>query len=397
MAAGVAMLGTASRGPLRAGLLAGLLVAAGPFAGAALAADTRAGSSLEIVDPVGEDLYGAAATVLVTTAVDGDAVLAGGTVTVAGDIAGDALLAGGSVDVAGVIGDDLRAAGGQVVISGLVTDQAIVAGGNVALAPEGAIAGRMWIAGNDVEVAGQVGGDLQVTAASVRIGGRIEGDVDIRARRIEIEPGAIIAGDLTWRSDAEPVIAEDAQILGNVGGARPAFDDEGGLRLGRGIGGRLALALAVFLATAVLWRLFPEFVRRGSGTLRAAPVRTLVAGGVAFMLTPLAVLVLLLTAIGWLLALVLVAGYAFALAGTGLLALAALAEAFASRGVPGAGWSRRLLLLALLSAGVVLLQGVPGIGGLVTILLWLCGLGMTVRVLREPAPGDRGVLPAVPG
>jgi cytoskeletal protein CcmA (bactofilin family) len=378
--------------------LAVLLALAGLLAGVPAAAATRAGGSVEITEPVADDLYAAAGTVWLTAAVDGDAVLAGGTVTVAGDVASDALLAGGSVDVAGVVGDDLRAAGGQVTISGLVTDQAIIAGGTVALAPEGAVAGRLWIAGNDVDVAGQVGGNLQVTAATVRIGGRIEGDVDVRARRIEIEPGATIGGDFTWRSDAEPVIAEDAQILGNIGGARPAFDDERGFRAGRGLGGRLALALAVFIAAAVLWRLFPDFVRRGSGKLRAAPLQTLVTGAAAFALTPLVVLMLFVTAIGWLLAIVLVAGYGFALAGTGLLALAALAEAFASRGGGAAGWSRRLLLLAVITTSVVLLQGVPAVGGLVTILLWLAGLGMAVRVLRDPpTPADRGALPAAPG
>jgi hypothetical protein len=360
-------------------------------------AATRGGGSVEIRDPVGDDLYAAAGQVVVTGPVDGDAVLAGGSVTVGGDVSGDALLGGGSIEVTGVVGDDLRAGGGQVIVNGLVTDQAILAGGTVVLGPEGAVAGRMWVAGNSVDVLGQVGGNLRVTAATARIGGRIEGNVEVAARSIEIEPGAIIAGDLIWRSDAEPVIAEDAQILGAIAGSTPAFDDEGGGR-GGDIGSRLVLAVAVFIATAVLWRLFPDFVRRGSQKLREAPVRTLLSGALAFLLTPLAVFVLFLTAIGWLLALVLMAGYGFALAGTGLLALAALAEGIAGRGVGGPGWSRRLLLLAVLTAGVVLLQGVPGVGGLVTVLLWLLGLGMVVRVLRDRDPAvDRGLPPPSPG
>ncbi|MBL8226790.1 MAG: hypothetical protein JNM50_15815 [Chromatiales bacterium] len=360
-------------------------------------AATRGGGSVEIRDPVGDDLYAAAGQVVVTGPVDGDAVLAGGSVTVGGDVSGDALLGGGSIEVTGVVGDDLRAGGGQVIVNGLVTDQAILAGGTVVLGSEGAVAGRMWVAGNSVDVLGQVGGNLRITAATARIGGRIEGNVEVAARSIEIGPGAIIAGDLVWRSDAEPVIAEDAQILGTITGSTPAFDDEGGGRW-RDIGSSIVLAVAVFIATAVLWRLFPDFVRRGSQKLREAPVRTLLSGSLAFLLTPLAVFVLFLTAIGWLLAIVLVAGYGFALAGTGLLALAALAEGIAGRDVAGPGWSRRLLLLAVLTAGVVLLQGVPGVGGLVTVLLWLLGLGMVVRVLRDRDPAvDRGLPPPSPG
>lgn len=367
------------------------------IAGPVLAA-TRAGGSVEIRTPVAEDLYTAAAQVVVTAPVDGDAVLAGGVVTLGGDVSGDALLAGGSIDVTGVVGDDLRAGGGRVSVTGLVTDQAILAGGTVVLGPGGAVAGRMWVAGDSVDVQGQVGGNLRITAGTVRIGGRIEGNVEVAARSIEIGPGASIAGDLIWRSDGEPVIAEDATILGAIAGSTPAFDTGTGGGRDRDLGGRGVLAVAVFIATAVLWWLFPGFVWRGSQQLRTAPVRTLLSGVLAFLLTPLAGLVLFLTAIGWLLALVLVAGYGFALAGTGLLALAALTESIAGRGAGGPGWARRLLLLAVIVAGVVLLQGVPGVGGLVTLLLWLLGLGMVVRALREPGPlADRGAPPASPG
>lgn len=374
-----------------------LLAVAGLGIAMPVLAATRGGGSVEIRDPVGDDLYAAAGQVVVTGPVDGDAVLAGGSVTVGGDVSGDALLGGGSIQVTGVVGDDLRAGGGQVIVNGLVTDQAILGGGTVVLGSEGAVAGRMWVAGNSVDVLGQVGGNLRITAATARIGGRIEGNVEVAARSIEIGPGAIIAGDLVWRSDAEPVIAEDAQILGNISGSTPAFDDDGDGRRGD-IGGRIVLAVAVFIATAVLWRLFPDFVRRGSQKLREAPLRTLLSGSLALLLTPLAVFVLFLTAIGWLLAIVLVAGYGFALAVTGLLALAALAEGIAGRDVAGPGWSRRLLLLAVLTAGVVLLQGVPGVGGLVTVMLWLLGLGMVVRVLRDRDPAvDRGLPPPAPG
>lgn len=361
------------------GAVAPLLLA---FSGAVLAAEGRAGGQLVVDEPVAEDLYAAAGTVLVTAAVDGDAVLAGGSVTVSGDVASDALLAGGTVEVDGVVGDDLRTAGGTVNLRGLVTDQAIIAGGLVLLAPESAVGGRAWIAGNTVDAQGQVGGNLRITGGTVRVSGDIEGDVEITARAIRIEPGARIGGDLIWRSPREPDIADDASIGGNIVGGDVPDDASFGTDSRAAAGaGRVLLGMALFLATATLWWLFPWLVRRAADDLRAAPGRTLLVGLLAFMATPLAIFSLFLTLVGWLLAFVLLAGYTFSLAATGLLALAAVAELVAGRSGAQPGWPRRLVVLLLLVAGVVLLQFVPGIGFVVTLLLWIAGLGLLVRAL----------------
>jgi cytoskeletal protein CcmA (bactofilin family) len=358
-----------------------LLVLASP----AGAAEGRAGGQLELTEPVAEDLYAAAGTILLTAAVDGDAVLAGGSVTVSGDVAGDALLAGGTIDIDGVVGDDLRTAGGNITLRGLVTDQAIVAGGAVTLGPESAVGGRAWLAGNTVAVEGQLGGNLKVTAGTVRVSGQIEGDAEITARAISIEPGARIAGNLVWRSPVEPDIAPEAEILGNVvGGEVPADAAFTSDTSSAGTAGRLLLGAALFLAAATLWWLFPWLVSRASAELRAAPGRTLLAGVVTFFATPFVIFVLFLTLVGWLLAFALLAGYSFALASTGLLALAALADLVAGRGTATAGWGRRLGLLLVVTAATVLLQGVPGVGWLVTVFLWVAGLGMVVGVLRGP-------------
>lgn len=356
-------------------------------------ADGRAGSQLTITEPVAEDLYATAGTLVLDTTVAGDAVLAAGTLTLAGDVASDALLAGGTVDIDGVVGDDLRAAGGTVNLRGLVTDQAIVAGGAVTFTADSAVGGRAWIAGNAVDVQGQVAGDLRVTGARVSIAGSIGGNAEVTGSDVRIEPGAFIAGDLVIRGTAEPVIAEDARILGDVVTV-PDGADAAAAEAAPGIAGRLLLALAVFLAAAALWRLFPALVERAGGELRAAPGRTLLGGVLALAGSPVLILVLFGTVVGWLLALVLVAAFALAVAAAGLLALAAIAGLVAGRAGAAPGWGRRLTLLALVSAGAVLLQAVPGLGGLVTVALWVAGLGMLVRALQgRPAAG----LPAAPG
>lgn len=372
----------------RAGM-AGLLAA---WSGAALGA-ALVGNDLRLADALGEDLYAAAQSVEVLASVEGDAVLAAGSVRISGDVTGDVMAAAGQVVMEGGVGDDLRAAGGQVIVSGFVTDHAVLAGGSILLTGTSAVAGRVWASGGNVDVAGQVGGGLKVMGGSVRIAGQVEGDVDVTARELRVEPGAVIGGNLIWRGSGEPDIAEDARIFGDIL-AEPAAPDLAppDLADGPGFGTRIVAILALFLAGAGLTWLAPGLVSRAGVSLRAAPVSTLLWGAVALVMTPVAVVFLFVTVIGWLLALLLVAAWLFGLVLAVLLGLTALADGLLRRG-PGLGDggrfpARRLLVLLILATVLVLLRTVPVVGGLVTLVLLLAGLGCLVNLLRGPTlPG----------
>ncbi|MEZ5565530.1 MAG: polymer-forming cytoskeletal protein [Gammaproteobacteria bacterium] len=235
------------------------------FGSGLAAAETRLSDSVIISQVLDDDLYAAAGKVRIDGRVTGAAVVAAGSARFSGDVDGDVIVAAGRVDVEGGVGDDLRAAAGNIQIAGFVTDQATLAGGTVAITRDGAIGGRTWIAGGDVEVDGQVGGDLKVAAGTVVIRGRIVGTVEVAARTIRVEPGAIIRGDLVWRSSQPPEIAGDARIYGAVRAAGegeapwPASSSDSAST------GRWAFGITILVAALILLWSAPRFVANAAG------------------------------------------------------------------------------------------------------------------------------------
>lgn len=352
-------------------------------------AETRFSDSVVITGAIDDDLYAAGGEVRIEGAIAGTAALAAGSVEIAGDIEGDVILAGGRINLDGGVGDDLRAAGGTVQVTGFVTDQATIAGGSVTVGPGSAIGGRTWLAGGDVEMAGQIGADLHVAAGIVVISGRVVGDVEVAAREIRVEPGAVIGGDLIWRSDLAPLIAEDARILGAVRAAGEdapaAASDEPSSRFDGGWAVGIALASAALI---LLW-FAPRLAGRAAVVFREAPGRTLLLGAASIVLTPIAALVLFATVLGWLLGLVVLAGYVFAVLLSGLVGLLIVTNILRGRlggTAPEGGW-RSATLLLLVVVLLMLAQRVPVLGGLLGTLLVLAGFGALTALVTGRATG----------
>lgn len=372
-----------------------LLLLAGTAAPAL--AETRAGDTVTIGGLVEDDLFAAGARVRVSGAVAGDATIGAGTLDVDGDLEGDGLLAAYRMVLAGGVGDDLRAVAGDLTLGGFVIDHAVIAAGNVTLTPDSAIGGRTWIAAGHLEAGGQVGDDLRVVADTAVISGQVDGNVEITARRIRVAPGAVINGELVWRSEAPPEIAEDAEIMGGVVSAADV-DDAANAPLPAGPVPGIALGLAWFVAALVLLWLRPVLVSRAAAVFAAAPGRTLLLGVATLVLAPLGAVVLFVTLLGWLLGLLLLAAFLFALVLAAVLGLLMLVQLVAGRirgagqpdVAPGAGGWRSVALLAAFTAGVVALQGVPVLGSVVNGLLLLAGLGSLAALATGRAAAQSG-------
>lgn len=352
-------------------------------------AETRFSDSVVVSDSIDDDLYAAGGEVRIEGSVAGSAALAAGSAEISGDVEGDVILAGGRINLDGGVGDDLRAAGGNVQVTGFVTDQATIAGGSITIGPGSAIGGRTWLAGGDVEMAGQVGDDLHVAAGTVVISGRVVGNVEVAAREIRVEPGAVIGGDLVWRSELPPLIAEDAQVLGEVRSAGEAELEPAGNGTSPGFGGDWAVGVALAAAALILLWFAPQLAARTAFVFREAPGRTLALGAASIVLTPIAALALFVTVLGWLLGLVVLAGYVFALLLSGLVGVLIVTVLLRGRLAPsgGTGGWRSAGLLVLVVMVLVLAQRVPVLGSLLGVLLVLGGFGALTALLTGRATG----------
>lgn len=342
-------------------------------------------------DDVREDLYLAGGSVYALGNVEGDLVAAGGQIEIEKQIDGDLLAAGGAITLRGRVRDDLRAAGGNVSISGEVGDDAVVGGGRVLIAPTASVGGRAWLAGGNVEVYGRIGKALRAAGGTIVISGEVNGDVDLAGGRIEIGPGAVIAGNLNYRSRNEAHIDAGARIRGTVTRLDMPIQEEERAAVGVV---RFGMLVSLIVAGIVLYLLFPLAATGAARALRDEPWKALGLGLALLAATPFVILLLFASLIGVWLALILMALFpVLLLAGflTGALALGDLALAWRAKpkktAKPGTG--RRVLSIVAALVAIWIVGFIPVLGALVCLALLLFGVGGLALQLWHRYAGAR--------
>jgi len=334
----------------------------------------QAGEMVRIHGVVADDVYAAGGTVDVLATVEGDVVVAGGHVAVRERVSGDVMAAGGAVTVSADVGDDVRLAGGDVTLSGTVRDDAIAAGGNVTITSDSAIGGRAWLSGGRIEVAGTIARELKAAGGRIVLSGQVDGDVELTGRDISILEGAIINGNLTYRSPEEAHIASGARVLGSID---HELVEEPVVAVGAAVA---VISIVVLLSLAVtgiaLYLLFPHSIDASVASMRSEFWKCVGLGLAIFAATPVIMSVLFMTVIGWLPAVVigplyailLLAGFLTALFFVGDLGLRLLGRREPSRG-------KRLWSFVVALIVVTVLGLVPVAGTLLLFVLMLMGVG----------------------
>lgn len=277
-----------------------------------------------------------------------------GTVLIEGTVTGDVDAVAGDVRIAetGTVEGDLESAAGSVTIDGTVDGTMEAAGGSVTIAANGT-----------------VGGPISIGAAHVTIDGSVESDAEIGAETIQLGDEATIAGDLRYGGSLEgntDAVAGEIEEDPSIGvdltpPAMPVLDWVFTL---------YALVLNLLLGAALL-ALFPRFSDRVADRVASRPVRTGLTGLAAVVGVPILLIALAIT----------IVGIPFAIAGAFGFAL------FVWIGVVYGRFAVAAWLLSLLSVenrwlalvvgmvGGALLTLVPYLGGLLTLLIVLLGLG----------------------
>jgi len=337
-----------------------------------IAAAQDAGETVVKRGLIKEDVYAAGESVTIDADVIGDAVVAGGDVSVAGKVSEDIIAAGGQVRIRGNIGDDVRAAGGQVDISATIGDDLIAAGGQVTLSPDTTVKGRTWLSGGDIEVRGRLGRELKVAGGSISLAALVNGDVELMGDNIRVEAGTDIRGNLVYRSNNEIYVDEQANITGSVVRKPLPYHEE----WGRG-GGLVMSILTIFVSVLLLSYFFPGFLGAAVESLRTRPGKSLLTGLILLVMIPVAVLLLFITAVGWLAAIVVLAMYFVAIAIATLVGVRTITEVAAGwfKQELAGSWRRLTLALALTVIAISVIGLIPVIGGLLWFLLLIGGLG----------------------
>jgi len=360
------------------------------LAPATFAASDNEISQRDVVLPVGQvvnrDYFAIGRSVEISGTVNGDVYAFGGQVLVDGKVNGDLITAGGTVRVSGEVTQDLRAGGGQVTISGKIGRNITVGGGNVEIIEGATIAGSAVIGGGNVSLAAPIGSNVKIGAGNLTISNKINGDLDAAVSSIRLTSKSEIVGNLTYWSNNQASIDKEAKVIGTVTKkAPPKAPETNAGRVVRGVAGfnifsSLVGLVSSFIIGLLLISLFPKYTEAAVNTLRKRPWVSLGFGFLALILTPIIFVVLLITVLGIPLAFNLLGFYLITIYLTRLFTIL-----WAGRAIFERTGNKTHEIWALIIGLVIyyLLGLVPIVGGIVTFLVVISGLGTAILTTRD--------------
>ncbi|MCA9596490.1 MAG: hypothetical protein KC776_24410 [Myxococcales bacterium] len=246
-----------------------------------------------------------------------------------------------------------------------------VTGGNIRV-EKNEVVRDLTVMGGNADVLGTVTGDLSVMGGSavVRNGARVKGDATVLGGALEVEDGARVDGDVGVLG-GRLRRGKSAKIGGDV-----SSREDGGFSLTRtlrDVGSAITRTALLFVFGAVLLALATRRMESMQKEIAARPMRTFALGVVGVIVFGVLVVVLCVTIIGIPLAVIAALLGAFGTYAGIAAVLATAGGALAHHKTPNA-----YVHLAIGCFGYLVLSSLPWIGGLVTAVVVLIGIGALV-------------------
>jgi cytoskeletal protein CcmA (bactofilin family) len=341
-------------------------------------------------DVVDEDVYVTSVSSTVDGVIDGDLTIFTGDLTIVGEVTGSVtVFSSGSVSIAptGTVGGSLNGVAVSATIEGAVEGDVFIAAPSVVISETGSIGRDAMLFGGTAKVEGMVARDLRGRTFRLVIDGDIGGDVDIASQRLEFGEGAVVGGDVLYRTPGDAAGASGASI----GGTLTRLPTQSNFVYGI----ILALANVVGFFGFLVAGIVALFTARGTsaratGSILMSPIKSFAVGVATVILLPLAIIVLGMTLVGIPLAIigVLIAIAMFILGPLPAVTAMGNLILFRRGGIFGAFiagavlWRLGIWIVPVIGGVLYLLAMVWGIGG------WVLGIYETRKSSRfSPGPG----------
>lgn len=364
-------------------VLSGLLLAAilmALTAAPALAFDGRTGDAVTVAqgEVVNDDLYLAGGSIIIDGTVNGDVFAAGREITINGDINGSVTIGGQFVTINGSVRDSVRLAGMNIVVSGDIGGDAVIFGQMTAIKSGSSIGGDLVVGASSVDINGAVSGRVLGGANNIVITNIVGEDVAVETESLTVASTADIKGNLSYTSKNKAAIQEGARIEGTTTQTLPEIKEPQKTGPAAEIPGKIIGFLMTFITGLVIIFLATRRITDMSEALIKHPWYCLGWGAFLLCVTPLAIIILLITVVGIPIALILTALYAIAIYLSIIPVSLCIGRLIIGRARTE---NRRGLLLGALAVGLViliLLKLIPIVGIIVGFACALFGLGTII-------------------
>jgi cytoskeletal protein CcmA (bactofilin family) len=330
-----------------------------------------------------DNLYTAGGSVNINGETKGDLTTAGGMVNVVGTVEQDALVVGGTINLNGDVYGDVRVLGGNVNVTGNIMGDLVLVGGNVNISENAQIGGDLVLATGNATIAGSVSGNIKVAGGNITINNKVLGSVyAVASDALVFGPSAEVLGRVVFKGSKQAVVSEGAKV--------PAVEFTQLAK--RNVKEKyLAIVSIGFVVELLAWILVgfiflkykKNIVNQIVENVQTAPLPTLGWGLVYAVCTPVVILLLLFTVVGYFTAFLLGVGYVGLLAVTGVfsaLALGHLVLKYLNKE------NKEILDWQLVVVGVVVFKLVgliPVLGPICLTILGLITIGSLVSNLKK--------------
>lgn len=321
----------------------------------------------------------------------GDTYVAGAMIRIDGTIDGDLLVAGADVTINGDVTQDLRVVGGNVKINGSINRNISVVGGEVTFGPDSKVNGSVVGGGGNSDFGGSILGGTWFGSGNAILASDHGDEVNVWAGSVQLLPSANIEGDLNVQLDEQGIFNDQQGKVRGKKNIKVFEPDEKMIRAREeskramrafNMGGKVVGLLMSLFSGAVLLYLFPKSSSQLVEKITKDPMASVGWGFVKLIMTPIAVIFLMVTVVGLPLSGLVFIGYLASLLVAKWIAALALGEflqkkyAFDWMKGSAAKFMSGLVLISLIGL-------IPVLGFFVKFIAMLMGLGALLMWIKD--------------
>jgi hypothetical protein len=285
------------------------------------------------------------------------------------------------------VSDHIRAAGGTLRFDGKVGKDISVAGGSITFGKTAVIDGNILAGCGTILINGVIGQNAKIAAGDLSVAGAINHSVEYAGRTISILPGAKIGGDLCAQvHDSLSIDISKGTVAGSVSIKTEDLHKPQTI-LGYHVWHfwfKIVWMVGLLVSGFVFVFLFPKYFASIGSAILHQPGQSFVWGIVALVVTPIIIVILLVTVIGIPVALLLITVYLWLMYLSQLtLGIALGQQLFGMEGKTrwNIFWSFAVGLLI-----VQVITFIPYLGGLIVLAGILVGVGALLLAAKSEFP-----------
>ena len=280
----------------------------------------------------------------------------------------------------------------SAIIDSKINGDLFVMASDVEITENAVVDGNIFIGASNVKIFGKIHRDayiacqdlllgsnaiieksLNAVAANISLDGTIERNANLSVDTLNLSNTPTIKGDLNYSSANEGSFGNEF-VIGNINYTPVVVEDTKQVSISDYISKLIKTLILTLLTALIIFWLFPNYADKSKDMLSQKALPTILCGFAGLFLVPIIILILMITIIGLVPAIILLFIYIIAL----IIASSVLSIAI-GRIIAGNAEKTKTILFSLLASLVIwLLKLIPIVGGFISFIVLILGLGILV-------------------